>query len=256
MMPRDVKLAPKSSVPVELMGSRPRDVRLTASGRVLYGLAIAMIAGAVVVAVLLGHVSAQQARDRETFNRDAVTIAAEVTRLWRDSDEDKQRWVAYRYDVNGAAFAGRTKMGSSQWRGLHVGSSIVVRYLPADPAASVLAGRESDVLPRAVPPLVGGLMVGIGLLMLRGVNSQRQLLAEGRAVSAVITDIVKHTSQHGTHRSIKYRFPLLSGAMATGKSDAPRKPDAVGTVIYVVYDPDRPKRSRRYPFPLVKTARL
>ena len=126
----------------------------------------------------------------------------------------------------------------------------------SDPDGSVLAGDEPDVLPLAVPFVVAGLMVGAGLLMLRELNRQRRLLTEGRAVSAVITDIVKHTSQHGTHRSMKYSFPLLSGAMATGKSDAPGKTTEVGHVVSVVYDPDRPARNRRYPFPLVKTARL
>ena len=147
-------------------------------------------------------------------------------------------------------------MGSSRWRTLHVGSPIDVRYLAADPSHSVLLGREPDVLPPVVPFLVGGLMVGVALLMLRVLNSQRQLLAEGRPAAAAITDIVKHQSSHGSHRSIKYTFTLLSGATATGKSDGQQKPDVVGTMFCVVYDPDRPKRSRRYPFPLVKTSRL
>jgi len=257
MTPRDVKLTPKPfALPSELVGSRPRDVRLTAAGRIVNGLAIALIAGAIAVAILLSRVSAEQSRAREAFTRDAVTVTAEVTRLWRDSDEEKHRWVAYRFEASGAAFSGRSRMGSSQWRALQVGSPIDVRYLPADPAHPVLAGREPDVLPPIVPFLVAALMVSAALLMLRGLNSQRQLLAEGRPAAAAITDIVKHQSSHGSHRSIKYTFTLLSGATATGKSDGQQKPDVVGTMFCVVYDPDRPKRSRRYPFPLVKTSRL
>ena len=257
MIPRDVKLNPKPFVlPSELVGSRPRDVRLTAAGRIVNGLASVLLAGALVVVVLLSWVSKQQAHDRDVFNRDSVTVTAEVTRLWRDSGEDKQRWVAYRFETNGEGFAGRSKVGSTKWRTLQVGSPIDIRYLPAHPEGSVLVGRQPDVLPPVVPFLVGGLMIGIGLLMLRVLNSQRQLLAEGRPAAAAITDIVKHQSSHGSHRSIKYTFTLLSGATATGKSDGHQKPDVVGTVFCVVYDPDRPKRSRRYPFPLVKTSRL
>jgi hypothetical protein len=80
---------------------------------------------------------------------------------------------------------------------------------------------------------------------------------DGRAAAAVVTAIVNHATSHGgNQRSIKYTFPLLSGAIAKGKSDAPRKPPAIGSVICIVYDPDRPQRSRSYPFPFVRTARL
>jgi hypothetical protein len=42
--------------------------------------------------------------------------------------------------------------------------------------------------------------------------------------------------------------------VASGKSGTSSKPPAVGTVICVVYDPDRPSRNRVYPLALVKPA--
>jgi len=45
---------------------------------------------------------------------------------------------------------------------------------------------------------------------------------------------------------------LMSGVIATGKSDTSRKPPAVGTVLCVVYLPDEPRRSAPYPLALVR----
>lgn len=259
MNPRSAMQASKSFVPpFELMGSRPRDVQLTASGRVVYGLAIAMMAGALVVAILLSGVSAQQRQRRDAFNRDGVSATAQVTRVWRESGgESKKNWIAYSFMAEGFPTEGQSRVGSSRWKSLHVGSPVEIRYLPSDPQGAVLAGSGPDVLPMPVPFLVAGLMMLASALMIRGVNCQRRLLADGRPAPAVITDIVKHNTSHGgAHRHLKYTFPLMSGATATGKSEAPKKPPAIGSVICVVYDPDRPRRNRRYPFPLVKTARL
>jgi hypothetical protein len=94
----------------------------------------------------------------------------------------------------------------------------------------------------------------IALLLL--LNAQRRLLAEGRPAPALVTKLARHQTSHGvSHQSIRYAFPLLSGSMAIGRSDA-RKGQAVGSVICIVYDPDRPRRSLAYPFPLVRPAKL
>jgi hypothetical protein len=257
MNAREVIGASKPFVlPSELTGSRPRDVQLTGGGRVLYGFAVALLVGAVVLTIVLGFESSSSNALRETFRQDSVEAEAAVTRLWRESNDSKQPWVAYRFDANGTTVYGRAEIKIGRWRSLQTGDSIGIRYLPSNPETNLLAGKRPDALPLVVPPVVGGLMVGVGLLMFAGLNSQRTLLAEGRAAAAVVTAVVKHKSQHGTHRSLKYSFRLLNGAIATGKSDAPSKPPEVGGVICIVYDPDRPGRNRRYPFSLVKTARL
>ena len=256
---RDVMHESKSlGPPVELTGSRPRNVQLTAGGRVVSGLAFVLIAGAVVVAILLSRVSAEQREEREAFFRDSVPATAQVTRLWRESGgESKKNWISYSFMAQGHPTEASSRVGSSRWKALQVGSHVEVRYLPSDPQGALLAGAAPKAIPAAIPFLVAGLMVAASLLMLRGVNCQRRLLAEGRPAPATITGVVKHHTGHGgTHRQIKYTFPLLSGATAKGKSEAPKKQPTVGSVIWVVYDPDRPRRNRRYPFPLVKTARL
>ena len=258
MNAREVVAASKSFVPPsELTGSRPRDVRLTAAGLFLHFIAVALLVGAVVLTAVLSQVSTSESAARAAFRQESVETAAEVTRLWRESGDSKQPWVAYRFDANGVFVEGRAEIKIGRWRSLKTGESIPIRYLPSDPEINLIAGRQPSALPLFVPPVVGGLMVGVGLLMLASVNGQRRLLADGRAAPAIVTAVHKHKSSHGTtHRSLKYSFRLLNGAIASGKSDAPSKPPEVGGVICIVYDPDRPGRNRRYPFPLVKTARL
>jgi hypothetical protein len=74
--------------------------------------------------------------------------------------------------------------------------------------------------------------------------------------SAKVTGHAKHhRSPGGTHPSITFAFPLLMGAVASGKSGASSKPPAIGSAITVVYDPEQPRRNAVYPFSLVKPAR-
>jgi hypothetical protein len=88
-----------------------------------------------------------------------------------------------------------------------------------------------------------------GLLCLYAVRRERQLLENGRPAAAIVTGQRKHrSSEGGTHRSITYEFRLLSGASGKGTSSTSSKPPAIGSVICVVYDPDRPRRSKPYPF--------
>lgn len=258
MDPQEISQATRSFVtPIELSGSLPRDVQLNGGGRFVSAMAIVLFAGALIASLLLGRLHIRQAEQRDMLERSGVQATAEVTRLWRATDDSKQPWAAYRFDVSGVTYGGRAKMRLSRWRALQTGAHIDVRYLPQHPDTNVLAGSEPDVLPVFVPFLLATLLATGGVLIFWAVNCQRRLLAEGRAAAAIVTDVVKHKTSHGgTQRSVKYTFRLLSGAVATGKSDAPRKLPAIGSVIWVVYDPDRPRRSRRYPFPFVKTARL
>lgn len=236
--------------PPELLRSRPRDVRLTAGGRALSIVSWLLFAVALTVGVGIYRESSRQAEQQRTFDRESASAVAEVTRLWRTSDD---RWVAYRFGVEGREYSGKRKIRSSWWRTLQNGSSIDVRYLPGDPSQNVVAGAERGTLPMFLAFLLPAAIGAVGVLCQVLLNSQRRLLMEGRPAPALVTAVVTHKTSHGgSHRSITYTFPVLSGATAAGKSESPRKPPAVGSVICVVYDTERPTRSRIYPFPLVK----
>ena len=238
--------------PRELTGSLPRDVALTAAGRALQIAATVLFGIALTVGLLLSAEMKRQGADRQAFETRGTTATASVTRLWRNSNDDKQPQVAYRYEIDGREYQGQAKMRLGAWRQLREGSPLDIRYLPDDPTRSRLANVEPHSMPFWVPVTVGLAIATAPILLLVALNGQRRLLMEGRPAPALVTKLAKHHSSHGgSHRSIRYAFPLLSGSMATGRSDSHKGAD-VGSVICIVYDPDRPRRSRPYPFELVR----
>lgn len=238
--------------PARLTESRPRQVQLTAGGRALLALALVLFAGAVAALVGLTQASARQAANRAALAERGVMTSGVVTRLWRDGDD--RRKVAYRFEVEGQSYESDIKVSSERRRGLTVGSSVDVRYLPGHPGVNDLGSPRSGV-PAAIGPIAGAGIAACGLACLFSIRCQRRLLEDGRVAPAVVTGHKSSASSHGgKHHSMTYEFALLSGALATGKAATSRKPPAVGSVITVIYDPDRPKRSRVYPFALVKPA--
>ena len=241
------------AVPPELLRSRPRDVTLTVGGKALVGLAIVLLAAALVAGVTLQSVAARQAESWRAFDRHGASVGGEVVRLWRGSGDSKPYWVAYEFDLGGLRYEGRSRLRSAVWRALETGSVIAVRYLPEDPVQNMAASAERRQVPPWLAFLLAALLAGGGVLCLVLLNDQRRLLMEGRAAPALVTAVVTHKTSHGgSHRKLKYTFPLLSGAIAHGQSESPRKPPGVGSAICIVYDPDRPGRSRPYPFPLAR----
>jgi Protein of unknown function (DUF3592) len=129
--------------------------------------------------------------------------------------------------------------------------------LAAGIALQRVALRDAAVgtggLPLWLPPLITVALAGFGWVCLLPLRAERQLLMEGRPAPAVVLSHHKHHSSHGgTHRSMTYEFPLMTGAVVTGKYATSGKPPAIGSVICVLYDPDRPKRSVPYPLKLVR----
>ncbi len=248
---------PRTFVPPrELAGSMPRDVALDKAGKALYTVAALLFVGALVAGLLLNREVRRQADTRAAFASSGTTTAAEVTRLWRGSDDSKTPWVAYRFDVNGSVYTGQARVGKQKWQSLHVGSEIDVEYLPDDPGRHRLAGSGRDGMPAWLPLLVGLSLAMGGVLMMAVLNRQRRLLANGRPAPALITRVRKHHSSHGgSHRAVYYTFPQLSGSLATGKSDSAKKTANVGDVLCIVYDPDRPRHNQPYPVPLVRVRR-
>ncbi|HEX5071138.1 MAG TPA: DUF3592 domain-containing protein [Vicinamibacterales bacterium] len=237
------------------LGSRPRDVELTGGGRALHAVIMALFAVAFIVPLAINGQRRAENADRIAFQTRSVSATAEVRRLWRTSGENKQSRVEYAYTVGDRRYERVLALPLARWRELQVGSTLAIRYLSDEPSRSRLEGAESGSIPAWLPILVGLAIISAPILMLALLNRQRRLLAEGRPAPAVVTKVVKHHSSHGgSHRSMRYAFPVLSGAMATGRAGASRKGIAEGSVICIIYDPDRPGRSQPYPFPLVRPA--
>jgi Protein of unknown function (DUF3592) len=236
--------------PSPLSHSRPRAVQLTAAGRALVAIAMLCFAGAIAAGFGLSAEARRQAQDRQALVDSGVTTTGVVTRLRPNGEHWRE--VEYRFVVGGRAYEGDGRVSSEVRRALQVGTLISVRYVPVDPDVHDLGGTPDRGLPIWVPFGVAAAIAAAGVVCLLVLNQQRQLLIDGRAAPAIVTGIKKHHSSHGgTHRSMSYQFRLLSGSIGSGKAGTSRKPPAVGGVICIVYDPDRPSRSMVYPFGLV-----
>ena len=238
--------------PPELTSSPPREVRLTAAGRAVIVLSWLLAASAIAAGILLHAEVRRQSDTARALEDRGRTTEAVVDRLWRKKSDGKPAFAALHFDVDGRRVAAEQRMQLTAWQDLRIGSRVAVRYLPENPTTFVLAGARDRQMPAFVPYLASGALALISILCAAAVRSQRWLLAEGRPAPAVVTALHKHQSSHGgTHRSIRYEFPLLGGGVATGKAAVSRNAAPVGATICIVYDPDRPGRSRPYPFALV-----
>ena len=237
--------------PPRLAMSRPRPVQLTAGGRALVVVAVLLFAGSVGGGLVLFREAREQAGAQQALVDRGVMISGEVTRLWPSGDNFRR--VRYRFIVDGHTYESTERVSTARRRALQVGSAIEVRYVPGDPQQNDLGGSPDPSLPIWLPFVVSTAAAAMGLLCLFAIQKQRRLLTDGRAAPAIVTAHHRHHSGHGgTHRSLTYEFPLLNGATATGRSQTSSKPPAVGSVICVIYDPDRPTRSMAYPFALVQ----
>jgi hypothetical protein len=115
------------------------------------------------------------------------------------------------------------------------------------------ARRQADSRLALTAPLPAAALAGVGAILLTAIARQRSLLMNGRAAAAIVTALrTERNSEGGKHQVMTYEFRLMTGATRTGTRQAPRKAPAIGSVICVIYDPDRPSRNRPYPFSLVR----
>lgn len=240
--------------PAGLHLSRPRDVRLSAGGRFVFGLAMLFFAGAIAAAVGMSFEASSQAARNQAIETTGVDTIGTVIGLTRRKDEKKAGIVIYRFEANGREYRRQTDLSLARWRTLSVGSPIGVRYAASIPDFNVLQGAKLNAMPRVLPFVVGVAIASLGLVFLAALHRQRQMLSDGRVAPARVTGHTSHQSGHSKHRAMTYEFTVLSGAMETGKAGTSAKPPSIGSVICVIYDPEKPKRNRPYPFELVRPA--
>jgi hypothetical protein len=242
-------------MPAGLNRGVPRDVRLTAGGKFVYIAAVALLVASLAAVLVLRVRGVQENEERQLLIEHGAVADAQIVRLWRGSNEQNRPSVAYRFTVDGREYQGQARVSLTKWRALKVDEVLPVRYVPDRPDLSAPDGIDRQALPLWVPYLAGTPLAIGGLVCLFVVRTERRLLENGRPATAVVTGHRKHrSSEGGTHRSMTYEFRLPSGAAAKGKSSTSSKPPAIGSSIWVVYDPDRPRRSKPYPFQLVRAS--
>ena len=239
--------------PVELGLYIPRQVKLTGVGKVLVLLATTFCIGSLIGGVLLYTKASRDRAERLRIETRGIDSQARVTRRWSTKGEEPGYGVDYAFEAEGQTYSGRIQVGRRSWDRLEAGSSLQIRYLPADPRQNLVKGHEPDLTPLWLPFLIGGALNVAGLLIVRVVVTQHSLLANGRAAPGLITG---HKRDHNG-KSATYTFTLLSGAPAEGKTRPTKKsPPPVNSAVCVIYEPDNPRHNAVYPFALVKPARV
>jgi hypothetical protein len=237
--------------PGELEQCRPRELRLKPAGIILVLLAMALLAGAFSLGLLL-HLKASADHELRgqvvEFGKD---VEARIIRRWTNRGKNTRYWIEYSYQVEGQSHRGRIELRRSAWLAEEPGAILPLRYLPSDPAQHLVRGHEGELMPLWLPYLIGPALALAAWLVTRPLISQRRLLAEGRPAPAVVTRHEK--TQHGV--VVHYVFSLLSGALAHGKIGPQRKPPALGSILCVLYEPERTRHTAVYPLSLVRTAR-
>jgi hypothetical protein len=246
---------PDTSLPRELARSAPRDVKLTAGGvAAMFGI-FALLAGALVAAVLLSAKAERDAERLRLLDTEARTTMATVTSVRRPRGNNPEVTINYRYTASGREHAARVKLRKRDPLGRHVraGTSVPVRYLPSQPEASWVEGYRPKAFPFLLAVAIPALAVLGTLPVWIAVRRQRQLLSEGRAAMARVTGTKKTISEYGTRWRVHIEWLTLSGATRTGRFTHDKPPE-VGALLPIVYDPDQPRRYRRYPMCLVRVA--
>jgi hypothetical protein len=245
--------------PDRLDRSRPRPVRLTGGGKAVLALAVVSLVGAVVAGIGLGVVADRGAENVRLFREEGVDADALVIRRWRIRGETGRTLVAYRFTVAGRAYEAESRIPRRIWQSLRVGSLLPVRYVRSNPDLNYPLGYGRRSTPLWLPYGVGAVLAVCGLLFPLPLLNQRRLLANGRVALAHVTSY--GAELHGTHgvklgKKFKYEFGLLSGATGKGESGPSKNPPAIGGTIWVLYDPETPRKNAPYPLSLVKVRRI
>ena len=256
MTPHPAGKSQAPRLPPELLGSVPRDVHLTGGGFAVAAVAIAIVVGALLVAIFMSITYAQSRTERQLREREGVAAEAEVVQVVLRRGEHPRRDVIYRYAVNDRTYMGRTRLRQSDRRDMARGSLVRIGYIPSRPETSWMIGYGSAGFPLWIIPLTALTMLLTAAATARGIRRQWILLSEGRVAQARVIGLKKVHKDKRTAYRLSYEFQTLSGAKQTSRCDVGKAPPPIGAVIPVVYHRDKPEWSAAYPLQLVRPGRL
>lgn len=242
----------KSALPVELLRSAPREVRLTGLGRFAVATAILLVVGAIVFGVAM-YETARDATDlqRRMADEGRVTTAS-VLSSRTTRGKNPRRIVEYEFPADGRVIRTEARLNARRSQHLVVGSTVPVRYLPADPETSWIEGHAPKGVPLAVIPIGVIGMLGGAWAIWWSLRRQRRLVEEGRATLARVKSVRPVRKGDKRVQRVVYEFTLMSGAKREGRADMYRKVPSEGELIPILYDKDDERRQLRYPTELYR----
>jgi len=239
------------SIPTELTGTLPRQVRATGNGIYLTILAPICLVLAVSTGLWGMFKIVQQARNRAALRHDSIAAIGEVTRRQYGKGSD---FISYIFSVNGTSYTGTCEVPGFYSRD----KSLAILYVATNPGVNHPAAFEWSLLYWPPPPpllwiripefsselqwMLGPFIFGpVGLLLLLSTRKEQKLLAEGLASNATITESSQKTR---TRYFVRYKFQTKEGTIVQGScSDGPKE---IGATYCVLYLPQNPKQNMPY----------
>jgi hypothetical protein len=245
-------------VPREIRIAVPRPVRLTTSGIGLLAIAVLVIAGggafSVDTAIQGDRHDKEFAARMKRLRTEGAEIEGTVTRLWISNGRFRDHYVVSRYRVGSLVYERQFRISPKHWDGLQVGSAISVRYLPSDPSASFpSADPPREIASWPFPIFLGVILVACGAVLFAMVLRDRNLLVNGRHAPAFVTSWGRASRASASYFAY-YEFHLPDGTKCTGSFYAGKDQPTSGTVICILYLPERPRRNAKYPLSLAEVA--
>ncbi len=237
-MTAEVSNRANSSIPRELTGPLPRNVRLRAgSKRVWTILGFGFLVAGIIYLAWSSFNMVHQYRLRAALRASGQVTIGTVSLV---SYQKFKTMVRYTFAVNGVGYSGRSEMPDNVQ--LDKSEKINIRYLPSNPAMNHPADWEWSAWEELGPVSFAVVIIAITAQLPRYLRRERRLAREGIPAEGVVGSCTR--DRNGLR--VAYEFRTEKGERFLGSSDC-EDVFQPGQSIWILYLPGDPARNRSYP---------
>lgn len=241
-MDSDLSSIGMTSIPSELSGSLPRQLRLSKNGIKMATAAAVMLILAVGFALSFAIGTVPQLQNETALRHDGIETVGQITRLWSQGRPIVLK-VRYTFVAAGVPYTGEARVPDRFWHSLRDAGSLPIRYLPTNPAINHPAAWELSALSdwdSLAAPIVG---VALALFLLGPLRSERRLVAKGLPA---VGEITQCTPGKRGGFSVSFDFRTQDGSITKGSGWSEGRRE-IGERVCVLYLPQNPQRNLSYP---------
>lgn len=246
-MDSSVCFAGDLTAPSELRGQSPRVIFLTGNG-IQLALAVAILLGlAAASAVWAGMTVSRNRKETAELNAQGQEVTGQV-KLVSTSGSLEPR-VAYSFTINGTEYDSEVRVPKPLARSIAHSGSLLIRYLPANPAVNHPAQWNYSSLSEMALFAAPVIAAVLGLMLLLPLGRERRMAAEGVPALAM----VKKCTQTRTGYVVNYEFRLGSGPKVKGRGWFHDHQEP-GEGVWILYLSKNPRRNVPYPLSYCRVA--
>ncbi|HZP07584.1 MAG TPA: hypothetical protein VFB43_21985 [Terracidiphilus sp.] len=231
-----------ATIPPELIGATPRNVRITGNGILNACMSALFLAAAVGLFYWLGNQGIRTMQKRAALRANSLVATGVVTELTYIGTRSHTPHARYTFAVDGTSYMGESNVPSRLQSSFQQFRQVPIRYLPTNPAINHPADWEDSTSSAWAPLLVPIILVPSGILMLSTQRRQKKLLTEGTPGAGVVTACTRVKGGY----NLKYEFTTAGGQSIAGRSSRSNSQE-VGASVCILYMPQQPDRNVLYP---------